>query len=273
MARRLSIASGIITALAAAFALLLALSVPALAHHKDGHDGGPSKTEDTSEATVSSESDDDDDNMHPSDKDRETNNGSTDDEQGNSGSDPDDDGRGPDRSNGGADKPGGPGGVDLDDQDGNNGCGNDDDFEDDNEGWCGRNPKRGGPKSPKVKADKDEPEADEDDADGTSSAPGDSGSGSDGDLVEAGREVGTAVEVLSEVLLADITRSGGVTVEDEVLGSRITKAPLGQAAGASALRGRAMPFTGSELTSFVALGVAVLALGYALTRLGRKSSV
>jgi hypothetical protein len=59
-------------------------------------------------------------------------------------SDPDDNGRGPDRSNGGADKPGGTGGVDQSDQDGNNGCGNDTDREDDNEGWCGNNPKRGG---------------------------------------------------------------------------------------------------------------------------------
>ena len=58
--------------------------------------------------------------------------------QGNAQSDPDDDGNGPDRSNGGADKPGGPGGDDLADQDGNNGCGNDDDFEDDNEGHCRR---------------------------------------------------------------------------------------------------------------------------------------
>ena len=35
----------------------------------------------------------------------------------------------------------GSGGVDKLDQDGNNGCGNDDDFEDDNEGWCGHHPK------------------------------------------------------------------------------------------------------------------------------------
>jgi hypothetical protein len=39
--------------------------------------------------------------------------------------------------NGGPDKPGGSGGFDRD-KDGNNGCGNDDDFEDDNEGRCGR---------------------------------------------------------------------------------------------------------------------------------------
>ena len=50
--------------------------------------------------------------------------------QGQSHSDPDG------MSNGGADKPGCPGGFDAD-QDGNNGCGNDADREDDNNGHCG----------------------------------------------------------------------------------------------------------------------------------------
>ena len=54
--------------------------------------------------------------------------------QGASNSDPDGD------SNGGADKPGCDGGFDAHDRDGNNGCGNDHDFEDDNNGWCGRKP-------------------------------------------------------------------------------------------------------------------------------------
>lgn len=117
--------------------LLIALSVtPAFAHHKEGHEGG--KTDKQNEDSIS---DDNDDNEHPSGKDRETNDGPEDDTQGNSPSDPDDDSKGPDRSNGGADKPGGPGGVDKEDQDPNNGCGNDDDFEDDNEGHCGGKPK------------------------------------------------------------------------------------------------------------------------------------
>ena len=80
---------------------------------------------------------DDGDNAHPSGKDRSVERGGSG-NQGKAKSDPDDDGRGPDRSNGGVDQPGGAGGVDLADQDGNNGCGNDDDFEDDNEGWCGK---------------------------------------------------------------------------------------------------------------------------------------
>jgi hypothetical protein len=80
---------------------------------------------------------DDGDNAHPSGRDRSVENGGSG-NQGRAESDPDDDGHGPDRSNGGADKPNGSGGTDLADQDGNNGCGNDDDFEDDNEGWCGK---------------------------------------------------------------------------------------------------------------------------------------
>ena len=56
--------------------------------------------------------------------------------QGRSHSDPDG------MSNGGADKPGCPGGFDAD-KDGNNGCGNDADREDDNKGNCGRRRARG----------------------------------------------------------------------------------------------------------------------------------
>jgi hypothetical protein len=54
--------------------------------------------------------------------------------QGYAPSDPDFNG------NGGIDKPGQSGGFSAD-RDGNNGCGNDDDREDDNNGWCGKKPK------------------------------------------------------------------------------------------------------------------------------------
>jgi hypothetical protein len=97
--------------------VLLIAAAPSPAHHKAGHEHGRSSA--SAEHGKSGV-------------------------QGKSESDPDDDGHGPDRSNGGADKPGGPGEEDVTDQDGNNGCGNDADFEDDNEGWCGRNPKAGG---------------------------------------------------------------------------------------------------------------------------------
>lgn len=77
-------------------------------------------------------------NDHPSGKDRSEEPGGSG-TQGKSTSDPDGD------ANGGADKPcelledcaAEQGGFDSD-HDGNNGCGNDDDFEDDNNGWCGK---------------------------------------------------------------------------------------------------------------------------------------
>lgn len=64
---------------------------------------------------------------HPSGKDRDTESGGSG-TQGDSRSDPDGD------ENGGADKPGEDGGANTGDQDGNNGSGNDTDFEDDNQG-------------------------------------------------------------------------------------------------------------------------------------------
>ncbi len=176
MSKRISIASGALVALAAIFALLLAVAVPASAHHKDDHsqgnaasqedstdkgnsgkdndgdaDADPSTSytedDDTNDGGTPNNVPDDGDNAHPSGKDRSVENGGSG-NQGKSESDPDDDGRGPDRSNGGPDKPNGSGGIDKADQDGNNGCGNDDDFEDDNEGWCGRKPKPAKPAKP-----------------------------------------------------------------------------------------------------------------------------
>jgi hypothetical protein len=77
--------------------------------------------------------------------------------QGSSDSTPDENGTGPERDFEGTDKPGGKGGVDKLDQDGNNGCGNDDDFEDDNEGNCGgkakTKPPKDNPKPPKPPKD------------------------------------------------------------------------------------------------------------------------
>lgn len=92
---------------------------------EDGHEAEP-------DATLS-------DNQHPSGKDRSAENGNSG-NQGKAESHPDDS-KGPERYEGelGADKPGGAGGTDLEDQDGNNGCGNDDDFNDDNNGYCGGN--------------------------------------------------------------------------------------------------------------------------------------
>jgi LPXTG-motif cell wall-anchored protein len=70
------------------------------------------------------------DSQHPSGNDRcEEPGGSGD--QGNTPADPDED------DNGGVDQSGGSGGANQQDKDGNNGCGNDQDFEDDNNGNCG----------------------------------------------------------------------------------------------------------------------------------------
>jgi len=120
-------------------AALLWAGGPAIAHHKADHTKGKVSTgvtEDNDDDGVSNTPDPfgDADNRHPSGKDKHAEGGASG-NQGKSASDPDDDGRGPDRGNG-LDKPGGDGGLDPLDQDGNNGCGNDDDFEDDNEGWC-----------------------------------------------------------------------------------------------------------------------------------------
>ena len=162
------------SALASLMAMaLLLIAAPAFAHHKADHTGGPSSTSSSSSSNASSnsnsnantsstttvvtEDNDDDgavdyantpdpagdtDNMHPSGKDRSTENGGSG-NQGKSGSDPDG------TKNGGVDKPNGKGGNDLLDQDGNNGCGNDDDFEDDNNGNCGGKAKTKPPKTPK----------------------------------------------------------------------------------------------------------------------------
>ena len=100
-------------------------ATPAMTEDNDRNDGG------TRNNVV-----DNGDNAHPSGKDRSVEHGGSG-NQGKAKADPDDDGRGPDRSNGGVDQPNRPGGTDKADQDGNNGCGNDDDFEDDNEGRCG----------------------------------------------------------------------------------------------------------------------------------------
>lgn len=104
--------------------LLLVLGAPAAAggaeHSEDGFDcTGPSSAEQAHKTPPNTE-----DGDHPSGKPgkglEEPGRSGT---QGRSDSDPDG------QTNGGADKPGCEGGFDLHDQDGNNGCGNDHDFE------------------------------------------------------------------------------------------------------------------------------------------------
>jgi hypothetical protein len=87
----------------------------------DGRGGGDQTNEPQQEMGPS---------LHPSGKDRTVEPGGSG-TQGRSPSDPDGD------FNYGPDKPGERGGIYTGDQDGNNGCGNDQDFEDDNRGNCG----------------------------------------------------------------------------------------------------------------------------------------
>src|ERR671918_851248 len=162
MARR----STILVVLAALFALGF-MTAPAVAHHRQKHDtskagasGGGASDHDGdagNDSTVTTEDNDADgvsnagdtnESRHPSGKDRFLENGRSG-NQGKSESDPDDnvgprrreeppcdnDPRGADKC---TDKPGGSGGHDTLDQDGNNGCGNDQDFDDHNNGWCGK---------------------------------------------------------------------------------------------------------------------------------------
>ncbi len=167
--------------LLALFVSVALVPVAALAHHKDDHQAGPGQSSSSSAnvpvptagtgdhdgdadldpvTTIEDSHEEEvgvDDNRHPSGKDRSEEPGGSG-NQGKSESAPDDN-VGPMRNECGAspandprggctDKPGGSGGIDLHDQDGNNGCGNDDDFDDDNNGHCGGKVKESPPVSP-----------------------------------------------------------------------------------------------------------------------------
>ena len=135
MARR---TTGFAVALITAMMVVLLAPASAIAHHKESHPNGASSVTEDDDGDGHPNAPDpkgDADNRHPSGKDRHAEGGASG-SQGNSASEPDANGSGPERDEGGLDKPGGAGGLDVLDQDGNNGCGNDDDFEDDNEGLC-----------------------------------------------------------------------------------------------------------------------------------------
>ena len=330
MSRRISRNSAVL-AVMAVLALLLLASVPAMAHHKDDHgqgggsdaaaaqesdakgdNGKPAKdndgdadsnsstayTEDndTNDGDTPNNVPDDGDNAHPSGKDRSVENGGSG-NQGNSESDPDDDGRGPDRSNGGADKPNGPGGTDKADQDGNNGCGNDDDFEDDNEGWCGKPPAKPAPTKPVRPEVKPAGPCDADDRmNGTQPCKEDKPKPCEADAGMTGTEPCLDADVLpTEPCVDDATMAGGaeacdkdgdedagvlggvitrpatpdVEVEEgpDVLGERLSQPVEGEGVVAAAAErgasflGRQLPFTGSALLGFGAIAVGLLLAG------------
>jgi hypothetical protein len=143
----------------------------------DGRGGGDQTSEPQKEMGPS---------LHPSGKDRTEEPGGSG-TQGRSPSDPDGD------FNYGPDKPRESGGIYTGDQDGNNGCGNDQDFEDDNRGNCG-GPARGGNGGPVVETpDTEDPVVQNPDEDNTDvNTPGgivggiDGGTGSGGNPSNGG---------------------------------------------------------------------------------------
>lgn len=183
----------------------------------------------------------DTDNRHPSGKDRHCEAGGSG-TQGSAQSDPDDDGRGPDRSNGGLDQAGGPGGDDHADQDGNNGCGNDDDFEDDNEGLClGR---QGGQTESNVS----------------------------GSVVEIPRKnavlgAGKERSVEEPAVLAETD-----TAETSVLGAAFTRpsSPPTAVLGVEIVRGQALAATGAPLSVLGLLALGLITSGMVVRRTARR---
>jgi hypothetical protein len=262
MTKRFSIASLVFAMIVFNIGLLVALASPSLAHHKSGHDNGgggggsgSSVTEDNDSDGVPNEPDPegDSDNRHPSGKDKHAEGGNSG-NQGNSTSNPDNDGHGPERNScegSGVgecvDKPGGDGGVDTLDQDGNNGCGNDDDFEDDNEGWCGK-PNKDTPEEPK---EPEEPCVDD------TTTPEDECNPSDDEPED------DADDVLPGVL----TRPDG---DDDVRGKRLDRPAVGAGSlddpetrpGAAIL-----PFTGGDAARMMLLAAGLILGGSTLVRM------
>jgi len=238
---------------------------------------------DTNDGDTPDDVADDGDNEHPSGRDRSVEHGRSD-TQGRAKADPDDDRRGPDRSNGGVDQPDGDGGEDLADQDGNNGCGNDDDFEDDNEGWCGRPPHAG----PDADAPEDDVEGDvhedDDDADEDVVAPGGDADGDvKGEMDDRDQPAPVAPvapivkdEVLGVVVEApQADRAVAQPVEAEVLGSSVTRSlgALGaaQQVGDDGITGE-LPRTGAGLAALALFGLSVTGVGAVVARIGRRDA-
>jgi len=262
----------------AAAAMLLAMSTPALAGPPGDPGQGPAERsaavtedDDTNDGNTPNDVGDETDNAHASGTDRSVENGRSG-NQGRAAHDPDDDGKGPDRSNGGLDQPDGPGGLDLADQDGNNGCGNDDDFEDDNEGWCGK------PSEPEAAA----PEEAEVEGSEVVTTPGASEQPQATVVEEA--EVEVEHELAPEtgdlaVLPAEITRTQVPAAappqpaEVEVLGDTVTRSLGALAADAGPSGTSTLPRTGAGLLALAGIGAALAGIGGVLARIGRRDEV
>jgi hypothetical protein len=222
----------------AAVVLVLNWSTVAAAHHKADHAGGPPAAGATS--AVVTEDDDPDgvpntpdplgdtDNRHPSGNDKHAEAGASG-NQGKAASEPDANGHGPERDAAGLDQPAGPGGLDVLDQDGNNGCGNDDDFEDDNEGLCQ------GREQPPGQQVQDEQEV-------------------------VAPSAGTVAPVTTEVA-GEVVTAGG-KVQAEVLGENLAGESKGVEVGPLA-------FTGTNALALLAVSAGLALVGVSLLRLGR----
>lgn len=160
-------------------------------------------------------------------------------------------------SNGGADKPGMTGGTDSY-RDGNNGCGNDPDREDDDNGWCGHHPKPSHPQHAVVRSA----------ASGTSSA-------AEVDAASMSRAASVRVDRLS----AASTTSGALAAAGEQ-GAQVLSLSLVRAAPGAATTGSASPVAvlsnstsraAASPASLARTGVAsgtAAALGFELIALG-----
>lgn len=253
MSKKLVLAGKILTAWAAVLAIAILTALPASAHHKDGHEQGQGKKAASEEVTEDNDFDGQPnsysggESQHPSGKDRHIEPGGS----GNQGKSPShpDDSKGPQRfeEEQGADKPQSTtngGGTNVYDQDGNNGCGNDQDFDDDNNGWCGRNPKKGGVSQTKPK-----------------------------DEVKANPPI-VVTEPKLDVLPTLPTLPAP---EDEVAGELLTQPALPSAAvqassveapaARASVAGAVLPFTGAGITTFLLMGLGLVTLGGALLKL------
>ena len=248
-------------AVVTAFAFMLWLALPAMAHHKSAHAGGPPASAGSgSTGTEVSEDNDNDgvanapdpvgdsDNMHPSGKDKHAEAGGSG-NQGKTRSEPDGNGKGPERDAGGVDQPDGPGGVDTLDQDGNNGCGNDDDFEDDNEGLCL------GPQGAPGQTDDADDSTDE--ADDTTEDTG-------GTVVDEVAPADVSDAVVEPVVVEPAVFEG-------VLGEVIRNTPAVAGVPVVAGSGAELAFTGLDALMLIFVAIALAVAGWVSLRAGRRA--
>lgn len=222
--------------------------------------------------------------LHPSGNDRSVEPGGSG-NQGKAESDPDG------MSNGGVDKPGGQGGVYTGDQDGNNGCGNDNDFEDDNNGNCGGPAHERGrtPTAPEGSTGRTTPSAPTPPAATVTPEVGGAtaGAGATADTCPTPGTAGTAPTMVAGCELA-VTAPAAVLLgvsqpgAGEVLAAEAVALPVkARSAGAAASAttaattagtGSALAFTGLHAASLLLLALVALAIGWVLVRFERRTT-